>query len=1102
VAATITEANGGGPIPNGTRNRIEAHLGVDLGNVKVNSGSSAAAAAADLGARAFTYRQNIFLGSGESATDLGLMAHESVHVLQQGAAAVQRDALQRKVSGADLPGAGFVIEAVQAIPGYLLMSQIIGEDLITGEPVTASRAEFVQTLLGYGHFAGAVGPVLQAIDALDGVFALIRSRLAEHNLTLSRIERDIAAAWDEMKLIEGVDYNVAIAERYLNAVITDIRGFVDAIVSDVIAAVRTAAVSFAEPLVQKPEIKPYWDLGIKVFHYDPLKGEPVSAPTVEILSDFLRLIGKETALAEMQQHGTLQQTADWLDTQFGTFNSLLAQATALFADAWAAIAPENLPNLVSNIESLVSRAFALLQQVGSFAQTVITQVLVLVKQALLGLLSLHAHKVPGFHLLTVILGRNPFTGEPVTRNAENLIKGFITLLPNGEQMYAELAQSGVIADAGGRIEAAITELNISWDLITGTFRAIWDGLSLEDLLDPIGAFERIIGQFGEPLNRIISFVGRVIGVVVELILKLMNFPTELLGNIIANAMAAIEDITRDPIGFLKNVVLAMKQGFIGFLDKIGQYLLQGLTDWVLRALRGIGIELPANLSLETIITLVLQVLGISVETLWTKLGKKIGPERVAQIRSAIDKAGQAWAFVKDVEERGISGIWEFISGQLGNLWDMILQKAKDWIMTEIINKVAAKLLSMLDPTGIMAVINGCIAFFNAIQSAVEYLRDILQIIDGYVSTIASAARGDVTPGAARLEQSLASAIPVAIGFLANQVGLSNVPEKIVEIIKGLKELIDKALDWLFEQAWKLGQAALRALGLGEEKGEAEDSTGVKAVARQDLATAAANPITTKEAMQEILDQIMERRRPEGLKSLEIKRANDLGHFTVFAEASPSDPIGDVLNHFVEAAPDSVIEMALDAVSGETHCFAEFSDGESTELVHYQNDPGGLHAEQKFINDLDVQLASFPTDAMVDVRIKLNRLPCRVCAPALDWTASKKSKRMALRISVTAIYGGTRLTAWLIEGDRVRMKPDKYIKAKEDQILRLMNNPAVTVDVWDIWEVISDDLEDDERLFGLDPGLVKRNLRASDQLRGYLEYVKKNVGPTLAGMRSQ
>ena len=208
------------------------------------------------------------------------------------------------------------------------------------------------------------------------------------------------------------------------------------------------------------------------------------------------------------------------------------------------------------------------------------------------------------------------------------------------------------------------------------------------------------------------------------------------------------------------------------------------------------------------------MLGVTTETLWTKLGERIGPERVAQIRGALDQLTGAWTFIKDVQERGITAVWEFIQGQLSNLWDTILTTAKDWIMREIVDRVVTRLLSMLDPTGVMAVINGTIAFFNAVQSAIDYLRELLEIVDQYVSTIASVARGDVAPGAAMLERGLASAVPVAIGFLANQVGLGNVPEKVQEIIVGLRELVDQALDWLFDQAMALGRAALDALGGG------------------------------------------------------------------------------------------------------------------------------------------------------------------------------------------------------------------------------------------------------------------------------------------------
>ena len=141
------------------------------------------------------------------------------------------------------------------------------------------------------------------------------------------------------------------------------------------------------------------------------------------------------------------------------------------------------------------------------------------------------------------------------RTAENLISGFITLLPGGEATYEQLAESGVIAEAGQRIEGAMARLGISLELITGTFLGIWDTLTLDDLLDPIGAFDRILDLFGEPLARLFEFVGVVIEVVVTLILRLMNFPSDLLGeHHHQRRCRRSSDIKRDPVGFLLNML--------------------------------------------------------------------------------------------------------------------------------------------------------------------------------------------------------------------------------------------------------------------------------------------------------------------------------------------------------------------------------------------------------------------------------------------------------------------------------------------------------------------------------------------------------------------
>jgi hypothetical protein len=62
---------------------IGASLGMDVGSVRVHTDAGAAAAADSLSARAFAHGSRVFLGSGERPTDVGLMAHEVAHVVQQ-----------------------------------------------------------------------------------------------------------------------------------------------------------------------------------------------------------------------------------------------------------------------------------------------------------------------------------------------------------------------------------------------------------------------------------------------------------------------------------------------------------------------------------------------------------------------------------------------------------------------------------------------------------------------------------------------------------------------------------------------------------------------------------------------------------------------------------------------------------------------------------------------------------------------------------------------------------------------------------------------------------------------------------------------------------
>ncbi|MGX6606291.1 eCIS core domain-containing protein [Micromonosporaceae bacterium Da 78-11] len=807
LQALLAAPGAGAAIPAEVRGRIEQHLGFPLGGVQVHGDARAQTAAAQLGARAFTTGNHIYLGAGESAGDLTLMAHEATHVVQQQSIGVYRLPVQRDAT--DLLTGGLT-SLIRGIPGYDMLTVVAGYDPIANRTVDRSPENLVRGVLGLVPFGNLVAGKLIELGVVQDAYRMIDDGLTARNLTLQRIQAEIDRAWKEIDLTDP-DGAVAIVRRHVSGLYTDALTFVRGIYDAVVQLIRDAAVALAEKhLVGTP----VWELTKKVLRHDPLRGTPVEASTVEILTDFLKVLGKEDTLKQMQERGTLQKTADWLDTRIAQFLGLISELKALFQAGWQAIQPENIASLPDNLTKLAGQAIGLIGRVGAFAKEVITEVLKIIKEALLDWLSREATTMRGFRLLTVVIGEDPFTGKAVARSAENLIGGFIALLPGGEATYKKLSEAGVIADAAAQIEGAMARLGITPELIVTTFRSIWNTLTLEDLLNPLGAFLRVLEKFGEPLGRIVEFAGEVLKVVVTLILKLMNFPSDLLGSIIANAMAAIEDIKKDPVAFLLNMLQALKSGFLGFIDRVLTYLMSGLADWLFRGLGALGIKQPADLTFGSILTLVLQVLDITTEKLWKKLGKHIGDETVEKIRKGLSLASDAFDFVKDVQENGVGAIWKHVESQLGNLWDTLLGLVKDWIVKEIVEKATMKLISMLDPTGIMAVVNSSIALFKAIQSVIEYVRELLTIVNDYVTTLAAVAAGNIQSGAQKVEKGLAAAVPVAIGFLANQIGLGNVPEKLVEIIEQARILVDTALDWLFAKAVSLGKAALEALGFG------------------------------------------------------------------------------------------------------------------------------------------------------------------------------------------------------------------------------------------------------------------------------------------------
>jgi hypothetical protein len=822
LESTLNSSKGGGaPLSGKVKTEMESGIGADFSNVRIHNDSTAAKMNQQLGAQAFATGNNIYFNEGKynpnSTAGKHLLAHELTHTVQQGAA-IRKKAEPISPAPEMIQGSfldlvpDWIIDQARHVPGYTLFTVIVGYDPLRQVDVERTPINLVEGLMGLIPFGTAIFDKLQEYGILQQVFDWVEGKLNELGLTIDSILDMVEDVWDEVSF-PYTDIIDLVTEKF-NELVNRITSFVSATVDQVITWIKEALIGVAEPILAENKA---WSLIKKIIKYDPLRDEAVNATTVEILEDFLILIDKQTELEQMREKGTLQKTADWLDTQVGTFTSLLGELRGLITSAWDAIQPANLANIADNLSILADQAGGFLQRVWDFASGVALKVLELVKESLLAWLSSQAATVRGYSLVKVIIGKDPFTQEDVPRTVPNLIRGFMSLMDGGEEQYAQMVESGAIARIAGQIEAAVATLNMTPESIIQLFTDIWNSMSIDDLIHPIDAFMRIIEKFGEPIGRLIAFVAEIIRIVIVAILEIMNFPFDLIGNIITRALEAIDDIKKDPIGFLKNILRALKQGFIQFFDNIVTHLINGVTGWLMSELKDANIPVLTDFSLQGVITWVMEVLNISMEKIWEKLAAhpRIGPARVARIRSIINTLEGIWTFIKDVQERGMAAIWDKIQEQLSNLWDTVLDAVKNFVMERIVNRITARLLSMLDPTGIMAVINGAMAFFSAIQSFIKYLREMLEVVNSFVNGVADLARGNVTTAADYLERTMGQAMPVVIGFLANQVGLTGIGARIGEMIISVQQMVDEALTWLVNKAVDTGMAMLdRIMGRG------------------------------------------------------------------------------------------------------------------------------------------------------------------------------------------------------------------------------------------------------------------------------------------------
>jgi len=529
---------------------------------------------------------------------------------------------------------------------------------------------------------------------------------------------------------------------------------------------------------------------------------PVNMSTVErSASNILRALiefipGGGLITQALDNHGIFAKVATWIDGKIkalGMVGQMFKNALTEFIDSLGLsdLAPWNWGDVWNRARRIFT---APIDRLISFAKGVVTDILKMVKDAILKPLAGLAQGTRGYDLLRAVLGEDPITGEAVPRNADTLIGGFMKLIGQ-EEIWENIKKGHAIARAWAWFQGALSGLMGFVRSIPQRIIDTLTSLTFQDIITVAGAFAKVVSAF-------VTIAGDFIRWGLEQVISLL----EILFSVVApgvmpyikKAQAAFITIIKNPVAFVGNLVRAGKQGFQMFASNIWTHLKTALIKWITGPLGDAGVYIPKSFDLMEIVKLVLSVLGLTWQNIRGKLVKII-PEPVL---AGLEKtAGILVTLVKD----GPASAWEQIKAELSELKEQLIAKVTEMISTEVVKAAVIKLVSMLNPAG--AVIQAIIAIYNTITFFIQKIQQIAAVVASFVDSIAAIASGQVDAAAKKVEQTMANTLTVIIAFLAKFAGLGNIPEKIVGIVKKIRQPIDKGLDKIV--AW-LGKMLAKA----------------------------------------------------------------------------------------------------------------------------------------------------------------------------------------------------------------------------------------------------------------------------------------------------
>jgi hypothetical protein len=606
------------------------------------------------------------------------------------------------------------------------------------------------------------------------------------------------------------------------------------------------------------------------------------------------------------------------------------------------------------------------------------------------------------------------TCEQLIENADRDIAALYASLPAELAEWAAGEQARFRERLDGLRQSVVdTQQNFTRDLANQAAQTV------QAMREEVHALrERARGLLGQIADAIGEFLEDPARAIINGLLSLVGIEPARFWALVDRIGQVIGQIAEDPIGFAGNLLSAIGAGFERFFNRIGTHLFGGLIDWLFSGLGAVGVQIPRDFSLGSIVTFFLQLMGITWERVRRLMAQHIGEENVAMLE-------QAYGLIADLIARGPEGIFEMIRDQLDpqTILDTIIQMAIEFMTQALIQQVTVRILLMFNPVG--AIAQAIEAIYRVLKWIFENAARIFSLVETVVNGIADILAGNIAGMAEAVELALARLIAPVIDFLAGYAGLGDLPNRIADAVRGLQGwvegILDRVIGWLAARA----RGLLEALGIGGDEAGEEAADGeigetvnfnvngeshriwVDVSSGSAVVKMASNPIAVRAKLDELRPQMAQHSAPA--QALFSNAENQLQSTEQLAnqaqQAKSSSPVGQP-NPQV-AALDTQVEQSQHQLTGTMADLLEMvGQGFPPEVGLYGqlNSSADRHAHHVPAEQLAVSLRSFLDSAnqKIDANTGFDNLKSNIAA---------KSATIGSRFP-----GGTNLSAILIHKD--------------------------------------------------------------------------------------